>query len=1854
MRDQTSSPLPWFILLSLIPLYHSNCGTSRPLPLGSGYHFCDYPYRGQPRRLYYVGTPVFRDDGLPDCSKYCSQRYESLGTSRILVYHFTTSTRSVPTSHIVPFSRPVPEYQYSHPHEVLQTRSHSPQYVRSAPDESHIVYSQPVLQHQDSYPVYRRVYVKPSGCRYGNQHIAYGSSFKQSPCITCQCQRAGLYGRLSCQSDVRCMGQLRSWKEGHVRRYGLQEQGCRYKRSFIPFGREAAVSKCQSCKCLGNAQTAHLKCRVDMACSRGGCMYKGILIPHQHSVSVGCKKCACITHHARSIMFCKDDMLCKRRELKVEIEHIHSNSSSTVVKGKGDDENEFEKGTDYDSEDDSYDSQDKNKSSGDDDDNKKHSENDNSEKGKVIRKDKTSDTSTNTKNKGNSKHPPEKETKNKTDVKSAGNKTETDDKKESSSSKETKNTNTESEVVKSQDKNRRSKNNKTKDKEESHAKANVKEKESVNKSEDSKDTSSSSESTKNLDSLINKKKEVHESKEVNISNKTEDAITLSNKESKQTLTENINTVSANTSKSSGKNVAKHSNDKKHEKSDEYIEENSKSQTSKNVDVAASTKVEKSTKDDNSARDHKLAIDKQSTIDEKSAKDAKSTNDDKSTKDNKSIIDEATKDKKNGDKKSTIDEKPAKDAKSTNDDKSTKDNRTIKDEATKDKKEVSEKDRSSLVSEIVEKAKISMGKTKDKSTCQKSTSESAPQPERMCFYKSKSYKNGDVMKLKSCVSCVCTVAEKVEFKCSQDKECVQGLIPTPKTTNVHEEKCYYRNKAYSVGKGFYIKERKCTCTRLLTGLIFRCLSGASKPNKNVIHDGKDSVKTLEKKKFDDENNGDHNKENVQKEETNHKHGATFVEEVSLSPGEEGLGETNIENDTERPTDHYSVSSNEADEPDDTDDDDKDEAIKEVIRDIVQKSAQDEITISTTKKRQNEKHSKITKKTHDESDIKVRDDSSHTHTTKVNSSPTKIVYNIRRSTEGCYMGNHFVKYSHAIERPCSSCLCTKNPDQVFFCKARRHAACQTSGPKCLFENKTYDITDSINQGCNRCVCDSDHSFKPVIKCFKDPFCVEEGREFCWHNGRKIPLGLVFSHNKCKECACLLYQGSPSVQCKENKSCSHIDNKTSNPTKTSTKKESFSNDNHMTAIKTKQCLVDGKIIPLLQGITVGNCKTCVCLNVGNNVGFYCKKTPGCVDEFNQHEQKTVDIKGRRIIEDGSLKRHWETSGHHCHLNDRRIPAGSRVRIEYCTVCRCLTDSQESAYLSCHYHPSCASWRSNHDQSHYKHTSHDHNTISQENKHPDVKPKQHEHEHETMVISGCRRKNRVISFGADLKMGKCKVCTCKQLPSGPVFVCRNACKDSPIISSSVTSRKQHVEVSGRHHSHHNPAPQKQHKPPKRVNRKVIKPRTPSCVYQDKATPLGKSRRIPGNLTCTCIKQKSGSLVFSCTKEEGRGSRASEERRKKKEQLLKYLRHERMSNLENTMTKQSLEQSHHRHDESRTEAERKRRKIKRRQVLEFMRHQVLLRNGDQMTSNLKKATSEKLKHQHEKIIDAQKTSRSQFKWRNVRSHHRPIPKQYRHQNRHQKFASVDRSKLFSQPVDRENYRCHNMQAGDVVFGTDDKSSGCFYEGVVIPAGYSIFINRHIKCKCESTSTNDQLVCRYDQHDQHPQHSHSGVHSGVQISGCVVGGVVVSSGGVILTGKCRYCRCSLSGEGHENYTLSCHRQSEGECSAANRAPVHLPPTVYHDKSFRQGCPITYKMVIQHNSKLYNRQHCETCTCNRGALRCSNLHPKHCASSNRSGCFMGMYYLTPGSHLMRGCRTCTCKHDNTLMCTVDKHCVGHNA
>ena len=77
-RYQTPSPLPWFILLSLVPLYSSDCGAPRPLPLGSDYHYCDYPYRGQPRRLYYVGTPVFRDDGLPDCSKYCSQRYRKI------------------------------------------------------------------------------------------------------------------------------------------------------------------------------------------------------------------------------------------------------------------------------------------------------------------------------------------------------------------------------------------------------------------------------------------------------------------------------------------------------------------------------------------------------------------------------------------------------------------------------------------------------------------------------------------------------------------------------------------------------------------------------------------------------------------------------------------------------------------------------------------------------------------------------------------------------------------------------------------------------------------------------------------------------------------------------------------------------------------------------------------------------------------------------------------------------------------------------------------------------------------------------------------------------------------------------------------------------------------------------------------------------------------------------------------------------------------------------------------------------------------------------------------------------------------------------------------------------------------------------------------------------------------------------------------------------------------------------------------------------------------------------------------------------------------------------------------------
>ena len=89
---------------------------------------------------------------------------------------------------------------------------------------------------------HNRVYIKPSGCALGDQHIAFDSSFKRGPCTTCYCRRAGLYGRLVCQRDVQCMGRLRRWRRGHVRKYGLQQQGCRYKENFIPFGKEAAVS----------------------------------------------------------------------------------------------------------------------------------------------------------------------------------------------------------------------------------------------------------------------------------------------------------------------------------------------------------------------------------------------------------------------------------------------------------------------------------------------------------------------------------------------------------------------------------------------------------------------------------------------------------------------------------------------------------------------------------------------------------------------------------------------------------------------------------------------------------------------------------------------------------------------------------------------------------------------------------------------------------------------------------------------------------------------------------------------------------------------------------------------------------------------------------------------------------------------------------------------------------------------------------------------------------------------------------------------------------------------------------------------------------------------------------------------------------------------------------------------------------------------------------------------------------------------------------------------------------------------------------------------------------------------------
>lgn len=55
---------------------------------------------------------------------------------------------------------------------------------------------------------------------------------------------------------------------------------------------------------------------------------------------------------------------------------------------------------------------------------------------------------------------------------------------------------------------------------------------------------------------------------------------------------------------------------------------------------------------------------------------------------------------------------------------------------------------------------------------------------------------------------------------------------------------------------------------------------------------------------------------------------------------------------------------------------------------------------------------------------------------------------------------------------------------------------------------------------------------------------------------------------------------------------------------------------------------------------------------------------------------------------------------------------------------------------------------------------------------------------------------------------------------------------------------------------------------------------------------------------------------------------------------------------------------------------------------------------------------------------------------------------------------MFGERVDQSNYRCHKLSGsaaeGGSLFGVDKKSSGCFYEGVTIPVGYSMFINRYV------------------------------------------------------------------------------------------------------------------------------------------------------------------------------------------------------
>ena len=1351
-------------------------------------------------------------------------------------------------------------------------------------------------------------------------------------------------------------------------------------------------------------------------------MYKGILIPHHHSVTVGCKKCACITYKARSILFCKDDAVCAKRQLKVVIQHVNTNSSA-VVEGKeisGDaKEKKAKSKTDGNEKPQSEVQEDKSKSKNTSPDRKTDDKKDKTSGKTEVEKSKSA------KNESKTSHKKSNEIKDKdstgANVQGKANKTSSAENKKTFSKKYSKDN-----KKSLKDDKTSSKDIKKSLKDEHKSSKNDKKSSKDNKKDSKIDKKSSKDDKKaskdNKKTIKDNEKDSKNNKNSSIDDKTEKNGKTSSKDDKKASKDNKKTLKDNekdskndktTSKESSIDDKESSKDNKKSLKDDKKSSLDKVHVSKDgertsADTVPASKKEKNSsagsasgksndtqkgsqvtkeghtfksKTNNFSPKNSDPSDKKENITEeksdsskdkpdsfkkkdeslKEPKDEKDSSNEKEPKSDDDFFEDDVESEDSGGitsngskseedvqvkpgqgnkKKPNPTEKEALNTKggdvTENSSKSNDDD--FMTDAKNTKQPPAKKGHSNLVKNIVDKAKISMGKTKDKSPCLKSLN--ASRISRMCHYKKQSYKNGEIMKLKNCISCSCNVVKKVVFKCTQDKACLQKKSRPNHNTVVDEEKCYFRSRVYSIGKGFFIENRKCTCTRNTTGLIFRCVTAQLKPK---VRKDKDRAVNNDKQKGSRKKGNDSDKNKTVKEKrkgVNNKIG-NAEENVSNRKSDEAKDESTNVN-----------------------------AINTLLKDI----ARDKTVMRKFPKKENKERKTSAKKNTIESKH-TTDSKKQNH---LNLTATRIVFNIQRSTKGCSMGNSFIKFHQAIERPCSRCLCTKNPDHVFFCKTRKSQICVNRKAKCLFEKKAYDIADSISKGCNRCICDFDQNFNPVVKCFKDPFCVEEGREFCWRNGKKIPLGLVYRDGKCKECACLLYRGSPTMKCEENQACRHL-NKKELPQATNSGNtlhhiaRNHMKHNHMTVIKTKYCSVDGKVIPLLEGITVGNCKTCVCFSVGYNVGFYCKKISGCIDVFNRQSKKSAKISNNRN-NDHSLDSKPGPNiqrRNNCQINTKKIPVGSKIRIEECTACQCKTDSQDNAYLACRYHPSCAKQRSipAPTYSHHAliHKTHHHNMLQHT---------RHVQHHHTEVINGCRRRGKVIRFGSDLALSKCKVCTCKQLPSGPVFICENTCKtrvkqntykNSPMISPASSAAKQDKPQTLPTHA---------------INYKVTAPtktkpkRRPACVYQGKSTPLGKSRTIPGGLVCSCIKQSSGSLVFSCTR--GEAKEDGEERRRKKEQLIRFLNHETVSAREDT--KQFRESR----EEEEEELERRRRK--KRQTLELLRHQSKSRNRTDKILRSKKQRVRSVKPSVRSSVVPPTTGKHVQQWSG--NHQRSVPKQ--------------------------------------------------------------------------------------------------------------------------------------------------------------------------------------------------------------------------------------------------------------------------